>query len=142
MRRPGKGLRALVLAVAVVLITPALGGARGGPDVRALRALVHQQLTLVKAGRFRAAYALTTPGFRARCPYVKFVRKGRETRRRLGPTAQVDRILVQFSTRRRALVQYRFLKNRTPFVRVRFRDRDRYTKIGSRWYDEYDRVAC
>lgn len=137
-------MRALLLAavLALVLVIPSVAGARGGEDVKALRALLQQQTTLLKQGKFRAMYALTTRRFRNRCRYARFVRSQRADRRRLGPTAQVDRIQVRFLTARRAIVAYRFLKRGRPFVWVRFSRRDLHAKVGSRWYDEYDRIAC
>jgi hypothetical protein len=66
----------------------------------------------------------------------------KENRRILGPTAQVDRILVRFVSARSAIVSYRFLRRGRPFLRVRFSDGDRYAKLGVRWFDEYDRLAC
>jgi hypothetical protein len=135
-------VRTLVVAVVLVVAMPSLAGARGGEDVKAIRALLHQRMTLLKQGKFRAMYALTTSRFRARCPYVRFARENRRLRRALGRTALVDRIQVRFLAARRAQVAYRFLKNRRPYLWVRFRHRDGYTKVGRRWYDEYDRVAC
>lgn len=137
-------LRAAVVAVGVaVLAIPGVAGARGGEDVKALRALLQKQLTLTKQGQFRVMYrTTTTKRFRARCPYARFVRGARAARAALGPTAQVDRILARFLTQRRALLSYRLLKNRRPVARVRFSDRDLYAKVGSGWYDDYDRGAC
>jgi hypothetical protein len=134
---------ALVALGVAVLAIPSVAGARGGEDVKALRALLQKQLTLTKQGEFRVMYdTTTTRRFRARCPYRRFVRLSREARAILGPTAQVDRILARFLSQRRALLSYRFLKNRRPFLRVRFSHRDVYTKVGSGWYDDYDRVSC
>ena len=134
---------ALVALGVVVLAIPSVAGARGGEDVKALRALLQKQLTLTKQGEFRVIYRTTTTSrFRARCPYRRFVRLAREVRVALGPTAKVDRILVRFLSQRRALLSYRLLKNGRPFLRVRFSDSDVYAKVGSRWYDDYDRVGC
>jgi hypothetical protein len=133
---------ALILACVLALAVPALGDAAGGRDVRAIRGLLHQQLTLLKEGKFRQLYALKTRGFRQRCPYPRFLRRAREARRKLGPNSQVDRIRVDFKTRRRAIVEYRYLKNRKPFLWVRFSKGDLYAKLGTRWYDEYDPVSC
>jgi hypothetical protein len=134
---------ALVVLGVAVLAIPSVAGARGGEDVKALRALLQKQLTLTKQGEFRVMYdTTTTRRFRARCPYRRFVRLSREARAILGPTAQVDRILARFLSQRRALLSYRLLKNGRPFVRVRFSHRDLYTKVGSGWYDDYDRVSC
>jgi hypothetical protein len=135
-------VRVLVLALAILLATPAFGGAAGGADVKAIRALLQEQLTLLKQGKYPQLYALTTKRFRQRCSYPRFARDYRTLRRQLGPTAQVDRIRVDFDTRRRAVVEFRFLKNKKPFVWVRFRAGDLYAKVGRRWYDEYDRIAC
>jgi hypothetical protein len=110
--------------------------------VRAIRGLLQQQLTLLKQGKFRQSYALTTPAFRRHCPYPRFLRRAREARRRLGPSAHVDRVRVDFRTRRRAIVEYRVLKNGRPFMWVRFSKGDRYAKLGTRWYDDYDGVKC
>jgi hypothetical protein len=136
--------RAAVVAVGVlVLAIPGVARARGGEDVKALRALLQKQLTLTKQGQFRVMYrTTTTKRFRARCPYSRFVRGARAARAALGATAQVDRILARFLTQRRALLSYRLLKNGTPVARVRFSDRDLYAKVGSGWYDDYDRGAC
>lgn len=137
-------LRTAIVAPAVLVVAiPGVAGARGGEDVKALRALLQKQLTLTKQGEFRVIYRTTTTRrFRARCPYPRFVQLAREVRAALGPTAKIDRILVRFLSKRRALLSYRFLKNGRPFLRVRFSDRDVYAKVGSRWYDDYDRVGC
>jgi hypothetical protein len=134
---------ALVLLGVLVLAVPGVAGARGGEDVKALRALIQKQLLLTKQGEFRQLYRTTTTRrFRARCPYPRFLRLARAARAGLGPTAQVDRILARFLTQRRAILSYRILKNGRPVVRIRFSDRDVYAKVGSRWYDDYDRVGC
>jgi hypothetical protein len=132
----------LLIALAILLATPALGGAAGGEDVRAIRALLQRELTLLKQAKYPRLYALTTRGFRQRCSYPRFARDSRELRRRLGPSAVVDRIRVDFETKRSAIVEYRYLKNRRPYLWVRFRRGDLYAKVGSRWYDEFDRTAC
>lgn len=134
--------RIVVLACLVALAVPAVGGAAGGRDVRAIRGLLQQQLTLLTHGKFRQSYALTTPSFRRHCPYPRFLRQAREARRRLGPRARVDRVRVDFKTRRRAIVEYRVLKNGRPFMWVRFSRGDRYAKLGTRWYDDHDQVKC
>lgn len=134
--------RVVVLACLVALVLPALGGAAVGRDVTAIRGLLQQELTLLKQGKFRQSYALTTPAFRSHCPYPRFLRQALEARRRLGPSAWVDRVRVDFKTRRRAVVEYRVLKNGRPFMWVRFSNGDRYAKLGSRWYDDYDGVKC
>jgi hypothetical protein len=133
---------ALLLASVFALALPALGDAAGGRDVRAIRGLLHQQLTLLKQGKFRQLYALTTPGFRRQCSYPRFLRRARQLRSTLGPNSVVDRIRVDFKTRRRAVVEYRYLKNRKPFLWVRFSKGNLYAKLGTRWYDEYDQVTC
>jgi hypothetical protein len=121
---------------------PAIAGARGGEDVRKIRALMHQRMTLMKQGKYRALYALTTQRYRANCRYVKFVAVNRRLRRALGPTALTDRIQVKFLAARRAHVAYRYLKNRRPYRWVGFGRRDAYLKVGRRWFDDYDRIAC
>jgi hypothetical protein len=137
-------VRVAALAVGLLMLAvPSVAGAKGGKDVQALRALLQKQLTLTKQGEFRVMYRTTTTRrFRARCPYRRFVRLSREARAVLGPTAQVDRILARFLSPRRALLSYRLLKNRRPLLRVRFSHRDLYAKVGSGWYDDYDRVSC
>lgn len=134
-------MRATLVCI-LALALPALAGAAGGRDVRAIRGLLHQQLALLQQGKFRQLYALTTPGFRRRCPYPRFVSRARDARRKLGPNSVVDRIRVDFKTRRRAIVEYRYLKNRRPFLWVRFSKGNLYAKLGTHWYDEYDRVTC
>jgi hypothetical protein len=133
---------ALVVACLVGLALPTVGDAAGGRDVRAIRGLLHQQLSLLKRGKFRQLYALTTPAFRRQCRYPRFLYDSRRLRRALGPTAVVDRVRVDFKTRRRAIVEYRYLKDRVPFMWVRFKKGDRYAKLGTRWYDDYDRISC
>jgi hypothetical protein len=135
-------VRALALALVVALALPTLAGARGGEDVKAIRALLHQQMTLLKQGKYRAMYARTTQRYRANCRYVKFVAVNRRLRRALGPTALIDRIQVKFLTDKRAHVAYRFLKNRRPYRWVRFSRQDAYTKVVRRWFDDYDNLAC
>jgi hypothetical protein len=60
--------RVVVLTCLVALVLPALGGAAVGRDVTAIRGLLQQELMLLKQGKFRQSYALTTPAFRSHCP--------------------------------------------------------------------------
>ena len=135
-------MRVVLLAILIALALPTLAGARGGADVRAIRALLHQEMTLLKQGKYRSMYFLTTQRYRANCPYVRFVAKKRALRKALGPTALVDRIQVKFLAANRAHVAYRFLKNRRPSRWVAFSRRDAHTNVGRRWLDDYDRLAC
>jgi hypothetical protein len=135
-------MRVFVLAILLALALPTLAGARGGADVRAIRTLLHREMTLLKQGNYRSMYFLTTQRYRAGCPYVKFVAKKRALRRALGPTAVVDRIQVKFLAAKRAHVAYRYLKNRKPYLWVRYSRQDAHTKVGRRWLDDYDRLAC
>jgi hypothetical protein len=135
-------VRVVVLVLVAALAMPAIAGARGGEDVRAIRALMQQRMTLLKQGKYRALYALTTQRYRANCRYVKFVAVNRRLRRALGPTALTDRIQVKFLAARRSHVAYRYLKNRRPYRWVTFSRRDAYLKVGRRWFDDYDRIAC
>ena len=101
------------------------------------------QARLLRQGRFRVMYRTTyTPAFRANCPWRTFVKRQRFGRRYLGPGFKVRDLRVRMVTPTRALLAYRFVRaNGQTAANVTFRHRDVYSKLGSRWYDEYDSVS-
>jgi hypothetical protein len=130
-------LRALLAVLAVALLAPAAAAQGTSP-----RATLLQQATLLKQAKWRPMYATYTARFRRACPYSRFVTNSRQTRALLGPNFQLRDIRVRMETPRRAIVAYRFVQGGRTFVTVTFRHRDVYVKIGSRWYDELDRVSA
>jgi hypothetical protein len=86
-------------------------------------------------------YATYTSRFRRSCPYSRFVANQRAARRSLGTRFSLTGIQVRMETATRAIVAYRFVRDGRTIGQVRLRDRDVYTRIGSRWYDELDRVS-
>ena len=132
----------VVLAVAVValLAPPAVSAV---PEQRAQhpRTTILRQASLLKQAKWRAMYATYTPRFRRSCPYATFVRRSRQTRQVLGPNFQLRGIRVRLETPRRALIAYRFVRGGRTVATVTFRHRDVYVLIGSRWFDELDRVS-
>jgi len=135
-------LRAIILAVlAIVLAAPAsVSGASSSPSTE-VKALILKQTQLFKQGRWRAMYATYTPSFRRSCPFPTFLEAQRQTRQFLGTRFTIAGIKVRVETARRAIVAYRFVKNGKTVASVTFQNRDVYTRIGSRWYDELDRVS-
>jgi hypothetical protein len=130
-------IRAAILAsLAVALLAPVASAQRATP-----RATLLQQAALLKQAKWRAMYATYTPRYRRSCPYTRFVQNARATRRVLGPDFELRRIQVRLETASRAIVAYSFVRNGQTLARVTLRHRDVYTKIGSRWYDERDRVS-
>jgi hypothetical protein len=99
------------------------------------------QARLLKAGNWRAMYATYTPRFRRSCPYATFVRNASQTRRLLGPQFELRGIRVRMETARRARLAYTFARGRRTIATVTFAHRDLYVLIGSRWFDELDRVS-
>jgi hypothetical protein len=133
-----------VIAASVALLAlsaPASATVAFPPQEAKVKAVLVNQATLFKQGRWRAMYATYTPRFRRNCPYTRFVAQQRRTRRILGTrfTLQITGIRVESTTR--AIAAYRFVKNGRVVARVTLRNRDVYTRIGSRWYDELDRVS-
>ena len=127
---------ALVVVALGLLASPALGQGTSP------RATLLQQATQVKQARWRAMYATYTPRFRRSCPYSKFVQNARQTRRILGTNFQLRGIQARLESARRAIVAYRFVVNGRTVAAMTFQHRDVYVKIGSRWYDELDRVSA
>ena len=135
-------LRAIAVStVLLALSAPASATVAFPPQEAKVKAVLVNQATLFKQGRWRAMYATYTPRFRRNCSYSKFVAAQRQTRQILGTrfTLQVTRIRVESTTR--AIAAYRFVKNGRVVAQVTLRNRDVYTRIGSRWYDELDRVS-
>jgi hypothetical protein len=135
---------AAAAAVAAILALPTVVSAAAPSDRAAVRSVLLRQATLVKQGKWRQMYNATyTARFRARCPYARFVRNGRQVRAILGPNFRVDRIQIRVRPGgRQAVAAYRFVRNGRPLVSVRFSDGDVYAKIGNRWFDEHDRVSA
>ncbi|HEX7256117.1 MAG TPA: hypothetical protein VF236_09345 [Gaiellaceae bacterium] len=130
-------LRAVTAVVLVAFLAP-IASAQGTSP----RATILQQAQLLKQAKWRAMYATYTPRFRRSCPYSRFLQNGRRTRQILGTNFQLRGIQVRLETARRAIVAYRFAKNGQTVASVTFRHRDVYAKIGSRWYDQLDRVSA
>lgn len=135
-------LRAVALAVlALALAAPAsVSGASSSPQTE-VKALLLKQVQLFKQARWRAMYATYTTRFRRSCPYPTFLEAQRQTRQILGTRFTIEGIKVRVETATRAIVAYRFVRNGRTVASVTFASRDVYTRIGSRWYDELDRVS-
>ncbi len=130
-----------VAAIALALLAPASVSGASSSSATDVKALLLKQSQLFKQGKWRAMYATYSPKFRASCPYTKFVAGQRETRRILGTNFQLRGIRVRVETARRAITAYSFVRDGKTLGAVTFRDRDVYAKIGSRWYDELDRLS-
>ena len=129
-------------AVALALLAPASVSGASSSSATDVKALLLKQSQLFKQGKWRAMYATYSPKFRASCPYAKFVAGQQETRRILGTNFQLTGIRVRVETARRAIAAYTFVRNGKTLGSVTFRHRDVYAKIGSRWYDELDRISA
>src|SRR5688572_28031394 len=130
--------RVLAALLAVAVLASAASAAGGSSP----RALLLQQASLFKEGKWRAMYATFTPRFRRSCSYTKFATQQGRVRRELGTNFQLQGIRVRRETATRAIVAYRFVRNGKTIAAVTLRDRDVYTRIGSSWYDELDRVSA
>lgn len=129
-------LRFVLAALAVAVLAPVALAQSSTP-----KATLTQQASLFKQGKWKAMYATYTPRYRRACPYARFVTGQRQARSLIGTTFQLRGIQVRTETRTRAIVAYRFVRNGQTIANVTFRHRDVYVKIGSRWYDELDRVS-
>ena len=129
--------------VALALAAPAQlpAGARSEGDQ--VKAVLLTQARLLRQGRFRVMYRTTyTPAFRAHCPWRTYLKRQRFGRSYLGPRFSVRNIRVRMLSPTRALLAYRFVRtNGRTAANVTFRQRDRFAKLGGRWYDEYDSVS-
>jgi hypothetical protein len=134
-------LRALIAIAAVALLAPpAVSGAHEQRGEHPRNTLL-RQTSLLKQGKWRDMYATYTLRFRRSCPYATFVRHGRQTRQVLGPEFELRGVRVRMETAKRALVAYTFARGRRTLATVTFQHRDVYVRIGSRWFDELDRVS-
>jgi hypothetical protein len=87
-------------------------------------------------------YKAYTPRYRKRCPFARFVADQRGVRKELGTRFTLRGIRVRVRGGQ-ATVAYRAVaaSGRT-LGAVTLADGDRYTRIGGRWYDEYDPVSA
>ncbi len=132
----------VVLAVAVLaLLAPPAVSAVPEQRTQHPRTTLLRQASLLKQANWRAMYATYTPRFRRSCPYATFVRHSRQTRQVLGTNFQLRGIRVRLETARRALIAYSFVRDGRTLGTVTFRHRDVYVLIGSRWFDDLDRVS-
>ena len=131
-----------LIVVALALLAPS--ATSGAPTQRAQhpRTALLYQVTLFKQAKWRAMYATYTPRFRGSCAYAKFVSQQRRLRGAIGTNFQVTGIQTRLETARRAIVAYRFVKDGRTIAAVTFRNRDVYKLIGTRWFDELDRVSA
>lgn len=135
-------LRATVLFV-VVLALLAPSAVTGASTQRSQdpKTTLLRQATLLKQAKWREMYATFTLRFRRSCPYAKFVSQQRRTRQFLGTRFQLRGIQVRLETASRAIIAYRFVRDGRTIAAVTLRQRDVYRLIGTRWYDELDRVS-
>ena len=129
-------LRFVIAAAAVALLAPVALAQSSTP-----KGTLIQQASLFKQGKWRAMYATYTPRYRRACPYARFVAMQRQARRLVGTNFRIQGVQVRRETSSRAIVAYRFVRGASTIARVSFLDRDVYTRIGSRWYDELDRTS-
>lgn len=128
-----------VLALAVLApsaVTGASSQRSEDPKTTLLR-----QATLLKQAKWREMYATYTARFRRSCPYTKFVAQSRQTRQFLGTRFQLRGIQVRLETASRAIIAYRFVRDGRTLAAVTLKNRDVYRLVGSRWYDDLDRVS-
>lgn len=135
-------LRATALFV-VVLALLAPSAVTGASTQRSQdpKTTLLRQATLMKQAKWREMYATFTARFRRSCPYAKFVSQQRRTRQFLGTRFQLRGIQVRLETASRAIIAYRFVKDGRTVAAITLKDRDVYKLVGSRWYDELDRVS-
>ncbi len=135
-------VRAAALVVLLALLAPS--AVTGAPTQRFQdpKTTLLTQATLLKQGKWREMYATYTPRFRRNCPYAKFVAQGRQTRQLLGTRFQIRGIQVRLETASRAIIAYRFVRDGRTIAAVTLKHRDVYKLIGTRWYDELDRVSA
>jgi hypothetical protein len=132
------GLTALVAATAV----NGLGRAYPATDAGEVRALLLRQSELSKQGRWREMYKTYTPRYRERCPFTKFVADQRAVRKELGTRFALRGIRVRVRGAQATAAYKAVAPSGRTLGAVTFADGDRYTRIGGRWYDEYDRVSA
>jgi hypothetical protein len=132
------GLTGLLFAAALA----SLGRASHAADAPDVRAVLLRQNELFKQARWRAMYKTYTPRYRERCPFARFVADLRAVRKELGTRFSLRGIRVRVRGGQ-ATVAYRAVAadGRT-LAAVTLADSDRYSRIGGRWYDEYDRVSA
>jgi hypothetical protein len=134
-------LRVVLAVVVLALLAPPAISAGSQQRVENPKNLLLRQSSLLRQGKWRAMYATFTPRFRRSCPYAKFVRQQRQNRQLLGPTFRLRDIRIRLETARRAILAYRLVREGRTIAAVTFRHRDVYVLIGSRWFDELDRVS-
>jgi hypothetical protein len=126
----------------VVTALAGLGHASHATDTTDVRAVLLRQNELFKQGRWQAMYEEYTPRYRKRCPFARFVADQRAVRKELGTRFTLRGIRVRVRGGQ-ATVAYRAVAaNGRTLGAVTLADGDRYTRIGGRWYDEYDRVSA
>jgi len=133
---------AVVLLLVLLLVGPAAGApASGGSSPRAV---FFTQATLFRHGQFGAMYDTTyTRNYRAHCPWGYFFRGQTVLKRYLGSGFKVRGVRARMLSARRALLAYQFVRANGQLAgAVTFKQGDVYAKVGSRWYDEYDRNGC
>jgi hypothetical protein len=132
------GLTGLLFATAL----SSVGRASQSSDAAEVRAVLLRQSDLSKQGRWRAMYKTYTPRFRERCPFARFVADQRAVRKELGTRFSLRGIRVRVRGGQATVAYKAVAPNGRTLGGVTLADGDRYTRIGGRWYDEYDRVSA
>jgi hypothetical protein len=134
---------AVIFTLVASLAAASVAAAAPRSESDRVKAVIFTQVKLFKQGRYRAMYDTTiTPRYRATCPWAKYRGGQLLLRRFLGERFTLRGVRVRMLSRRRALLAYRFVRANGQIAgETRFRDRDIYVKVGSRWLDEFDRVS-
>lgn len=132
----------VVAALGISLFVPTQIAAESSSEGDQVKRVLLGQAHLFRQGKFRQEYdTLYTPNFRAHCPWARYLQRQRYGRSITGRNFAVRNIRVRFLSSTKAYLAYRFVRGDGRVVAdVRFVDRDLYTKIGTRWLDDWARA--
>jgi hypothetical protein len=132
----------LLLLLVLLLAAPATAVRQSGTS--GPRTVFFKQAGLFRQGKYRVMYETTyTANYRRHCSWRQFKRGQSAFKRYLGPGYTIHNVRVRRLSAKRALLTYQFLhRSGTNALTVTARQHDLYSKIGRRWYDDYNGNAC
>jgi hypothetical protein len=105
-------------------------------EVTKVRAVLAQEVGLFNRKRWQPMWGMYSPRVRSHCSYSRYVVAMRSVRNASGPVTL--RNVTARVTGRRGFVLYQIVANGRVVGGATAKNRDVYTRIGGRWFDDFD----
>ncbi|SRR6266496_2834589 len=105
-------------------------------ETRRVRAVLAQEVGMFNRRRWEPMWQMYSPGIRSHCSYIRFVRVMRSISNTTG-LVTLRNVTVRVSGRR-GFARYSIVANGRLVGGATSKEPDVYTRIGGRWFDDFD----